>query len=73
MLVNAGNALYGERWQTNLARDLNLSDARRIRQWLSDDRPIPDGIFNDIAELLTSRKINIDNVLNELNSNQTQG
>lgn len=73
MLVNAGNALYGERWQTNLARDLKLSDARRIRQWLSDDRPIPDGVFNDIAELLTSRKINIDNVLNELNSNQTQG
>lgn len=70
MLINAGNALYGERWQTNLARDLKLSDARRIRQWLSDDRPIPDGVFNDIADLLTSRKINIDNVLNELNPNQ---
>lgn len=66
MLIKAGRSLYGDRWQTDLARDLGLSDGRRIRQWLSGDRPIPDGVWNDIAELLTDRKILIDEALSEL-------
>jgi len=57
VLIKSGKALYGERWQTDLARDLGLSDGRRIRQWLSGDRPIPEGIWNDIAKLLADRAV----------------
>lgn len=57
LLTNAGHALYGERWQTDLARDLGLSDGRRIRQWLSGDRPIPAGVWQDVCRLLERRKI----------------
>lgn len=39
ILIQCGRALYGERWQTDLARDLGLSDGRRIRQWLSGGHP----------------------------------
>lgn len=54
-LEKAGKALYGERWQTDLAHALGLKDARRIRQWMAEDRPIPPGVWNDIADLLRSR------------------
>jgi len=68
-LTAAGCALYGERWQTDLARDLGLSDGRRIRQWLSGDRPIPDGVWIDIAKLLTERKVVIDRALSVISTN----
>lgn len=65
-LIKAGKALYGERWQTDLARDLGLSDGRRIRQWLSGDRPIPEGVWKDITALLSERKAVIDDALENL-------
>ena len=56
----------------NMTRDfgvdriVEVSDGRRIRQWLSGDRPIPDGIWKDIARLLTERKSVIDDALCDL-------
>jgi hypothetical protein len=55
LLISAGQLLFGERWQTELARALGLADGRRIRQWLSGDRPIPVGIWDDLSELLKDR------------------
>lgn len=71
LLALVGNALYGERWQTDLARDLRLSDSRRIRQWLSLDRTIPEGVWDDLAKLLADRKLVIDDALNAIQSNIT--
>lgn len=71
LLALVGNVLYGERWQTDLARDLRLSDGRRIRQWLSLDRTIPDGVWDDLAKLLADRKLVIDEALNAIQSNLT--
>ncbi|EKO3612166.1 hypothetical protein M3914_003377 [Vibrio metschnikovii] len=65
LLEKTGRALYGERWQSDLARDLKL-DSRRIRQWLSDDRPIPDGVVNDLKDLLQERRSLIDDVIKNL-------
>lgn len=65
-LAAAGSALYGDRWQTDLARDLGLSDGRRIRQWLAGERPIPPGVWSDIAGLLRHRQMSIQSVLNDL-------
>lgn len=65
-LTKCGQALYGERWQTDLARDLGLSDGRRIRQWLSGKGPIPEGVWDDLVKLLSDRKVSIDAVLQEL-------
>lgn len=67
-LINVGLALYGERWQTDLARDLGLSDGRRIRQWLSGDRPIPEGIWDDLGKLLADRKNVINEALNAIHN-----
>lgn len=66
LLIKTGRALYGERWQTDLSKDINLSSPRRIRQWLADERPIPDGIENDLAGLLLERLDEIKGVLKDL-------
>lgn len=50
-LKQAGELLYGNQWQSDLARAINV-DSRRIRQWLSGQRPIPVGLWLEIIELL---------------------
>lgn len=54
-LNEAGEALYGARWQSDLARDIQIGDPRRVRQWLSGDRGIRPGVWADISSLLRNR------------------
>lgn len=58
-----GKVLYGEQWQSNLSRDLGLSSPRRIREWISGDRKIPTGIWDEIAELLRAKQLKISELL----------
>lgn len=67
-LEEAGQALYGDRWQTDLKRALGISDTRRIRQWMSEDRPIPTGVWADISLLLRSRAFHALVVADKLDS-----
>jgi|ERR1700722_6018433 len=53
-LAIAGRALYGARWQTSLAIDLNISD-RTMRRWLVGESPIPDGVQIELREVLIKR------------------
>lgn len=69
-LEMVGNALYGDRWQTDLARDLKLSDARRIRQWMAKERPIPVGIWADVLGLLRHRQLSLDSVIKSLEATE---
>lgn len=48
----AGEALYGSRWQTEMAAALGFGDSARIRQFLSGARPIPAGVYADAMALL---------------------
>ncbi len=47
LLKMSGNALYGERWQTSLSRDLGVTD-RTIRNWANGSVECP----SDLAERL---------------------
>ncbi|MEQ1696983.1 MAG: hypothetical protein ABL901_14195 [Hyphomicrobiaceae bacterium] len=50
-LTSIGEALYGRTWQAQIASLLDV-DPRRVRQWLSGDRPIPVGAWPELrAEL----------------------
>jgi hypothetical protein len=51
-LRRIGEALYGPRWQTEMAAALGFGDSARIRQFLSGARPIPAGIYADAMALL---------------------
>lgn len=54
LLQDAGAALYGPRWQTDVARDLNVSD-RTIRRWAAGTDDVPAGAYLDLARLIEER------------------
>lgn len=54
-LRRCGKLLYGDRWQSDLARALDVND-RRVRQWIAGERPIPSGVWADVAGLLRQRQ-----------------
>ena len=50
LLRQAGEALYGPHWQTDLSRARGVSD-RTVRRWAAGTHPLPDGVRADLAEL----------------------
>jgi len=50
----AGQALYGERWQSPLARDLDMSD-RHMRRLVDGSAAVNAGMAADIQRLLRLR------------------
>ncbi len=66
LLKQAGNALYGTQWQSDLARQLGFKEARRIRQWLTGDRPIPATVWDTIKNLLKQNKAQIEKEVNNI-------
>jgi len=55
ILTAVGQALYGERWQAPLARDLGVT-SRTMRRWVAGDGTVPDGVRADLIPLITQRK-----------------
>lgn len=53
-LIAAGEALYGERWQSALAADLGVAD-RTLRRWLAGDRDMPESLPDELRALLRAR------------------
>jgi len=56
LLRQAGEALYGPRWQSDLARDLRVSD-RTVRRWDAGQNEIPPGVWVELRTLLTTRGV----------------
>lgn len=61
-LITAGQLLYGDQWQANLARSLNV-DVRRIRHWTAGTRPISDFVDKEVRQLLIDKQKKIDDFL----------
>ncbi len=53
-LAAIGSALYGTQWQSDLARTLDI-DSRRVRQWLNNERPLPDWLDGELNQLLQDK------------------
>lgn len=54
LLADVGEALYGSRWQTDLAGELGVSD-RTVRRWLAEPNAVPAGAWTDILQLMDRR------------------
>ncbi len=54
LLRETGEALYGPRWQSDLARGLGVSD-RTMRRWAADADDLPPGVIADLARLCDER------------------
>ncbi len=53
LLHEVGAALWGPRWQSEMAEALGVSD-RTVRRWVAGD-PIPSGIWADLSRLMQKR------------------
>ena len=63
-LIEIGRALYGSKWQEELAKNIiNLDgiplDSRRVRQWACGARPVPTWILPELKKLAEKRKEDI--------------
>ena len=54
ILRRAGEALYGERWQSPLSRDLGVTD-RTIRNWAAERTDCPDNVPERLLGILRAR------------------
>jgi len=53
-LEMTGAALFGPRWQTDLARALGVAD-RSMRRWVAGQNPVPEGLRPILAQLVADR------------------
>ncbi len=67
LLREAGEALYGLRWQSDLGRDLRVSD-RTVRRWSAGAFSIPSAVAAELRGLLRARKTALADVLRRLPS-----
>lgn len=68
LLVAAGRALYGERWQTPVARDLGTT-YRTVRNWLAGCHPTPVDLEPRLRRLLIARGSEIEALLVSISEN----
>ena len=70
-LADIGQVLYGKQWQSDLARDLNVSD-RTIRRWANDYEQVPFSLWAEILLLLANRKEAIEALLEAIKAEGTK-
>lgn len=61
ILRQAGEVLYGDRWQSPLSRDLEVTD-RTMRNWSSGRHEAPADLFERLLGLLKRRSENVSNL-----------
>ena len=59
LLIECGEALYGPRWQSEMARDLGVNK-RTIGRWLSGASKVPPGILKDLLKLVEDQSVVLD-------------
>ena len=67
-LEQAGRALYGKNWQSQLSSKLNNHlgnplDHRRLQHWVAGNVPVPEWVWPQIIELAKQRKKEIEDFL----------
>jgi hypothetical protein len=70
LLRDSGEALYGARWQSELARDLNVAD-RTMRRWLAGADDLPPGVALDLLRLCEERAQALDDLAERLKAAAT--
>jgi transcriptional regulator GlxA family with amidase domain len=61
LLAEAGEALYGPRWQSELARDLEVS-IRTMQRWAAGTTDVPAGLYVDLLRLTQERAAVLDDL-----------
>lgn len=61
LLQRCGEALYGPRWQSEIARDLKVSD-RTVRRWVASG-DVPDGVYLELLSMCQERAAELDDLI----------
>jgi len=61
-LAEIGRALYGGRWQSDMADALGV-DRRTVRRWMTGDYPVPPRAVADLRAMLETRATEIGRLL----------
>jgi hypothetical protein len=76
LLKEVGEALYGSRWQSELARRIGISD-RSVRRWVAGTDDVSDAAWRGMMEELGTRAIDLEVLRNRIRdrllSNQEKG
>lgn len=62
-----GEALYGRQWQSDIARDLDVSD-RTVRRWIAGADPLPAGVVAELRRLCEARRRALAELIERLDS-----
>jgi hypothetical protein len=65
LLKDTGEALFGPRWQTDIAHSLGVTD-RTIRGWASGERDMPASVATDLWRLCEERAAVLDGLIKRL-------
>jgi hypothetical protein len=65
LLTRVGEALYGEQWKSELARELNVG-ARTMRRWAAAENPIPPGLSGELITVIQTRRAALASLAREL-------
>ncbi|MBA5779125.1 hypothetical protein H2509_18510 [Stappia sp. F7233] len=65
LIRDVGEALYGPRWQSDMARDLDVSD-RHIRRLAAGASDLTPGMAMDLWRLAEERAAALDDVIERL-------
>lgn len=60
--IAAGKAAFGERWQTDMARALGVSD-RAVRNWVAGKYQLPATLSADVKIILEQRRTEIEEAI----------
>jgi len=69
MLQAVGEALYGPRWHSDLARDLDVQ-VRSVQRWMAGERRMPD-IRSELRQIITERRNDLGGLLALLGDDNT--
>lgn len=70
LLKDAGEAMYGPRWQAELARDLGMSE-RHMRRLVAGAADLTPGMATDLWRLAEERAADLDDVIKRLKNAAT--
>lgn len=60
LLLHAiGEALWGSRWQSDMAEALGVQ-SRTVRRWVAGETEIPPGVWVDLLRLMQERAARLD-------------
>lgn len=65
LLHQVGEALYGSRWQSELARAIAVSD-RTVRRWATGTDAVPPGAWRDLHRIAGERTAGLAALLDKL-------